>query len=75
MNGPAGARRSASGTRRAVPLPSPDRPSLSLAGQRVRGALVIPADPSGATPRDFRGQDVPYVVVDRAAGDGSGCAG
>ncbi|MFJ9037296.1 LacI family DNA-binding transcriptional regulator [Streptomyces sp. NPDC102406] len=51
---------------------------LSLfAEQRVRGALITPADPSGATLRDFRRHSIPYVVVDRVAGadeDGAGCS-
>ncbi|GAA2297574.1 LacI family transcriptional regulator [Streptomyces kunmingensis] len=48
---------------------------LSLfAEQRVRGALITPADPSGATLRDFRRHGIPYVVVDRVAGDEEGCS-
>ncbi|WP_199551322.1 LacI family DNA-binding transcriptional regulator [Streptomyces sp. N35] len=48
---------------------------LSLfAEQRVRGALVTPADPSGETLRAFRRQGIPYVVVDRVTGDEEGCS-
>ncbi|MFJ9122863.1 LacI family DNA-binding transcriptional regulator [Streptomyces sp. NPDC102340] len=45
-----------------------------FAEQRVRGALITPADPSGATLRDFRRHGIPYVVVDRVAGDEPGCS-
>lgn len=45
-----------------------------FAEQRVRGALVAPADPSGGTLRDFRRHGIPYVVVDRVAGDEEGCS-
>ncbi|WP_338702935.1 LacI family DNA-binding transcriptional regulator [Streptomyces sp. Q6] len=55
--------------------PSEEAEYLSLfAEQRVRGALITPADPSGATLRDFRRHGIPYVVVDRVAGDEPGCS-
>ncbi|MEV1026697.1 LacI family DNA-binding transcriptional regulator [Streptomyces sp. NPDC050264] len=55
--------------------PSEEAEYLSLfAEQRVRGALITPADPSGATLRDFRRHGIPYVVVDRVAGDEEGCS-
>ncbi|MFF5970304.1 LacI family DNA-binding transcriptional regulator [Streptomyces sp. NPDC012769] len=43
-----------------------------FAEQRVRGVLVTPADPSGANLREFRRHGIPYVLVDRVAGDGDG---
>ncbi|MCQ4211802.1 LacI family DNA-binding transcriptional regulator [Streptomyces longispororuber] len=55
--------------------PAEEAEYLSLfAEQRVRGALITPADPSGATLRDFRRHGIPYVVVDRVAGDEEGCS-
>ncbi|WP_394436010.1 LacI family DNA-binding transcriptional regulator [Streptomyces sp. SGAir0957] len=55
--------------------PAEEAEYLSLfAEQRVRGALITPADPSGATLRDFRRHGIPYVVVDRVAGDEAGCS-
>ncbi|MFF6772331.1 LacI family DNA-binding transcriptional regulator [Streptomyces sp. NPDC012637] len=40
-----------------------------FAEQRVRGVLVTPADPSGANLREFRRHGIPYVLVDRVAGE------
>ncbi|WP_353946530.1 LacI family DNA-binding transcriptional regulator [Streptomyces sp. HUAS MG91] len=55
--------------------PAEEGEYLSLfAEQRVRGALITPADPSGSTLRDFRRHGIPYVVVDRVAGDEEGCS-
>ncbi|MFJ8949767.1 LacI family DNA-binding transcriptional regulator [Streptomyces sp. NPDC102381] len=55
--------------------PAVEAEYLSMfAEQRVRGALITPADPSGATLRDFRRHGIPYVVVDRVAGDEPGCS-
>ncbi|MBO1330316.1 LacI family DNA-binding transcriptional regulator [Streptomyces sp. VRA16 Mangrove soil] len=58
--------------------PAEEAEYLSLfAEQRVRGALITPADPSGATLSDFRRHGIPYVVVDRVAGAGGeadGCS-
>ncbi|WP_406309140.1 LacI family DNA-binding transcriptional regulator [Streptomyces sp. NBC_00623] len=55
--------------------PQEEADYLSLfAEQRVRGALVTPADPSGATLREFRRHGIPYVVVDRVTGDEEGCS-
>ncbi|WP_309054402.1 LacI family DNA-binding transcriptional regulator [Streptomyces sp.] len=45
-----------------------------FAEQRVRGVLVTPADPTGANLRAFRRHGIPYVLVDRVAGDGTGCS-
>ncbi|MGW7052821.1 LacI family DNA-binding transcriptional regulator [Streptomyces sp. NPDC054887] len=45
-----------------------------FAEQRVRGALITPADPSGRTLREFRRHQIPFVVVDRVAGDEEGCS-
>ncbi|MEK0100439.1 LacI family DNA-binding transcriptional regulator, partial [Streptomyces sp. A475] len=45
-----------------------------FAEQRVRGALIAPADPSGQTLRNFRRHGIPYVVVDRVTGDEEGCS-
>ncbi|MEV3859391.1 LacI family DNA-binding transcriptional regulator [Streptomyces sp. NPDC050095] len=45
-----------------------------FAEQRVRGALITPADPSGATLRDFRRHGIPYVVVDRTTDTEEGCS-
>ncbi|MER7540420.1 LacI family DNA-binding transcriptional regulator [Streptomyces sp. NPDC097704] len=48
---------------------------LSLfAEQRVRGVLVTPADPSGASLREFRRQGIPFVLVDRVAADADACS-
>ncbi|WP_137991704.1 LacI family DNA-binding transcriptional regulator [Streptomyces vilmorinianum] len=48
---------------------------LSLfAEQRVRGVLITPSDPSGATLREFRRHGIPFVLVDRVAGDDDGCS-
>ncbi|MEU5217019.1 LacI family DNA-binding transcriptional regulator [Streptomyces sp. NPDC020807] len=56
--------------------PGDEADYLSLfAEQRVRGVLVTPADPSGANLRDFRRHGIPYVLVDRVAGDGTGGSG
>ncbi|WP_425840070.1 LacI family DNA-binding transcriptional regulator [Streptomyces fractus] len=55
--------------------PAVEAEYLSMfAEQRVRGALITPADPSGATLRAFRRHGIPYVVVDRVAGDEPGCS-
>ncbi|MGW8064232.1 LacI family DNA-binding transcriptional regulator [Streptomyces ziwulingensis] len=45
-----------------------------FAEQRVRGVLVTPADPSGQSLADFRRHGIPYVLVDRVAGDTEGCS-
>jgi LacI family transcriptional regulator len=55
--------------------PAEEAEYLSLfAEQRVRGALVTPADPSGATLRAFRRHGIPYVVVDRVTDTEEGCS-
>ncbi|MFD0366413.1 LacI family DNA-binding transcriptional regulator [Streptomyces sp. NPDC127114] len=46
-----------------------------FAEQRVRGVLVTPADPSGANLREFRRHGIPYVLVDRVAGEGEPAGG
>ncbi|MGW7284106.1 LacI family DNA-binding transcriptional regulator [Streptomyces sp. NPDC054847] len=45
-----------------------------FAEQRVRGVLVTPADPSGQSLLRFRRHGIPYVLVDRVAGDAEGCS-
>ncbi|MFI6938542.1 LacI family DNA-binding transcriptional regulator [Streptomyces sp. NPDC050418] len=45
-----------------------------FAQQRVRGALITPADPSGRTLREFRRHGIPFVLVDRVAGAEDGCS-
>ncbi|MER7053681.1 MULTISPECIES: LacI family DNA-binding transcriptional regulator [unclassified Streptomyces] len=45
-----------------------------FAEQRVRGVLVTPADPSGRSLGEFRRHGIPYVLVDRVAGDAGGCS-
>ncbi|MFF2324709.1 MULTISPECIES: LacI family DNA-binding transcriptional regulator [unclassified Streptomyces] len=45
-----------------------------FAEQRVRGALITPADSSGRTLREFRRFGIPFVVVDRVAGNEEGCS-
>ncbi|MFI6647639.1 LacI family DNA-binding transcriptional regulator [Streptomyces sp. NPDC050529] len=45
-----------------------------FAQQRVRGALVTPADPSGHTLGEFRRHGIPFVVIDRVGGDEEGCS-
>ncbi|WP_433892459.1 LacI family DNA-binding transcriptional regulator [Streptomyces sp. CA-111067] len=48
---------------------------LSLfAEHRVRGVLVTPADPTGRSLDVLRGQHIPFVLVDRVAGDDNGCS-
>jgi LacI family transcriptional regulator len=48
---------------------------LSLfAEHRVRGVLVTPADPTGRSLDVLRGQRIPFVLVDRVAGDEAGCS-
>lgn len=48
---------------------------LSLfAEQRVRGALVTPADPSGRSLDGLRSQGIPFVLVDRVSADDSVCS-
>ncbi|MET8592829.1 LacI family DNA-binding transcriptional regulator [Streptomyces sp. NPDC005078] len=45
-----------------------------FAEQRVRGVLVTPADPGGRNLREFRRHGIPFVLVDRVAGDDDGCS-
>ncbi|WP_327707965.1 LacI family transcriptional regulator [Streptomyces sp. NBC_00464] len=45
-----------------------------FAQQRVRGALVTPADLSGHTLREFRRHGIPFVVIDRVGGEEEGCS-
>lgn len=45
-----------------------------FAEQRVRGVLVTPADPSGGNLRGFRRHGIPFVLVDRVAGDEDACS-
>ncbi|MYS22400.1 MULTISPECIES: LacI family DNA-binding transcriptional regulator [unclassified Streptomyces] len=45
-----------------------------FAEHRVRGVLVTPADPTGRSLDGLRGQNIPFVLVDRVAGDGMGCS-
>jgi LacI family transcriptional regulator len=48
---------------------------LSLfAEQRVRGVLVTPADLSGRSLAVLRGQNIPYVLVDRVSADSAACS-
>ncbi|SDN50255.1 LacI family DNA-binding transcriptional regulator [Actinacidiphila guanduensis] len=49
---------------------------LSLfAEHRVRGVLVTPADPTGRSLDVLRGQNIPFVLVDRVGGlDDTGCS-
>jgi LacI family transcriptional regulator len=55
--------------------PQDEADYLSLfAEQRVRGVLISPSDPSGATLREFRRHGIPFVLVDRVAADDDGCS-
>jgi LacI family transcriptional regulator len=45
-----------------------------FAEQRVRGVLLTPADPTGASLDLLRQQNVPFVLVDRWAGEAEGCS-
>ncbi|WP_335983044.1 MULTISPECIES: LacI family DNA-binding transcriptional regulator [Streptomycetaceae] len=46
-----------------------------FAEQRVRGVLLTPADPTGASLELLRQQNVPFVLVDRGAGEADdGCS-
>ncbi|MYS19565.1 transcriptional regulator, LacI family, partial [Streptomyces sp. DvalAA-14] len=48
---------------------------LSLfAEQRVRGVLVTPADSTGRSLDVLRRQNIPFVLVDRVAGEAEGCS-
>jgi LacI family transcriptional regulator len=48
---------------------------LSLfAEQRVRGVLVMPADPTGRSLDVLRGQGIPFVLVDRVSADPDVCS-
>ncbi|MEU1492371.1 LacI family DNA-binding transcriptional regulator [Streptomyces sp. NPDC005776] len=45
-----------------------------FAEQRVRGVLVTPAASDGTNLRRFRRHGIPFVLVDRVAGDEDGCS-
>jgi LacI family transcriptional regulator len=45
-----------------------------FAEQRVRGALVTPADPTGASLTMLRKHGIPFVLVDRSAPVGDSCS-
>ncbi|SEG89663.1 transcriptional regulator, LacI family [Actinacidiphila yanglinensis] len=55
--------------------PSEEATYISLfTEQRVRGVLLTPADSTGASLDLLRQQNVPFVLVDRGAGDADGCS-
>jgi LacI family transcriptional regulator len=45
-----------------------------FAEQRVRGVLLTPADTTGASLDRLRQQNVPFVLVDRVAGEAESCS-
>jgi LacI family transcriptional regulator len=55
--------------------PGEEAEYLSLfAEQRVRGVLVTPADPTGASIADFRRRAIPYILVDRVGPVADSCS-